>query len=318
LRNRYFRGGEQYGNSNEEHVISGPLRSAAIANSVEYYFDQDSSGGLFNDSKLVAMAAHERPDLIVLCNFNPTNKRYPSIDLLSAIRSKLQVPILMMWPDSTSQGAVELAKKISGVSDLNVMLDSNNLAEQFSESPKYLQLWTALDMSVFYPGEDTRNIEVSFLGTTGGFRRIRETYLDYLTQNGAPLHRPGGQYGPMALEDYASVLRRSKMSINFSHSVGDTHQIKGRVFEVMFSGAMLLESANAETSKFFTPMVDYVEFDSQQDLLEKTNYYLAHESERKEIAQNGFLKATTQYNYRTFWNQISDKLEELELSVAPF
>lgn len=283
---------------------------------MEYYFDQDSSGGLLGDSKFVAMAAQVRPDLIVLCNFNPTNKRYPSIDLLAAVRSKLQVPILMMWPDTTSEGAVELAKRMSGVSDLNVMLDSNHLAHRFPNSNKYLRLWTTLDMSVFHPGEEPRDIEVSFLGTTGGFRGVRQSYLDHLTLEGAPLHKSGGQDGPMALEDYASVLRRSKMSINFSHSVGETHQMKGRVFEVMFSGAMLLESANAETSQYFTPMVDYVEFDSKEDLLEKTNYYLAHESEREEIAQNGFLKATTQYNYQTFWDNILNKLDELDLPVA--
>jgi len=311
LRHRYSFGGAENGNSNEEHILSGPLKSAGIADTVEYYYDTDCVGGFHGDRKLIELAANVRPELMVLSSYNPARKQYPGISVLQAIRTKLETPVLVMWSDTTTQTAVKTAKRISGISDYNVMNESGYLAECFPESSRYIQLWASLDFSVFHPGSQCRDIPVSFLGTTNWYREVRQAYLDYLKIQEIPVHQAGGKDDPLTLDQYADIIRRSKISINFSHSVGDTHQLKGRVFEILFSGTFMLESENLETPKFFTPMVDYVPFSSKEDLAEKVNYYLQHEDQRKKIAQSGYHRAITEYNHNAFWNIIISNMEDL-------
>ena len=81
----------------------------------------------------------------------------------------------------------------------------------------------------------------------------------------------------------------------------------------MYSGAMLVEDENSETSQFFKPMIDYVSFDNAKDLADKLRYYTKHEEERQEIALNGHRKATTQYNYQTLWNLVMARLAEMNI-----
>jgi hypothetical protein len=198
--------------------------------------------------------------------------------------------------------------------DLNILLDSGFLAKHFPERNDFIYLWTPLDFSVFHPGDGQRDIPISFLGSIGSYRNVRAEYLDYLKRQHLDIYHTGGQREQLvSLERYAEILRRSKISLNFSHGIPGCHMLKGRVFEVLFSGTLLMESENAETSQYFTPMVDYVVFDSKQDLVDKVRYYLEHEDERQRIAYNGYMKATTEYNHDVFWNKVMGKLEELNL-----
>jgi hypothetical protein len=193
--------------------------------------------------------------------------------------------------------------------DLNVLLDSGALAKHFPDRTDFIYLWTPKDFSVFYPGDGQRDIPVSFLGSIGSYRNVRAEYLDYLKAQHLDIYHTGGQREQLvSLATYAETLRRSKISLNFSQSVSGTHQLKGRVFEVLFSGTLLMESENAETPQYFTPMVDYVVFDSKQDLADKVRYYLEHEDQRQRIAYNGYMKATTEYNHNVFWNKVMGKL----------
>ena len=98
-------------------------------------------------------------------------------------------------------------------------------------------------------------------------------------------------------------MGRAKISINFSFSV-DKHQLKGRVFETMHSGAMLLETKNPQTEMLFNDGIDYVSFSNKEDLVKKIKYYLIHEQERESIAQNGRQKVLKLYNSKLFIKKI--------------
>jgi spore maturation protein CgeB len=153
------------------------------------------------------------------------------------------------------------------------------------------------------------------VGSTAGYHNnVREEHLDYLNYYGIDVYRAGGlREHFISIDKYTEILRRSRISLNFSHSALGTHQVKGRVFESLFSGALLMENDNEETKRFFTPMVDYVTFESKDDLVDKVRYYLEHEDERQRIAMNGHLKATREYNTRVFWSKVMERLGELKL-----
>lgn len=304
------------GPSNEVHAVIDPLQSADVADLVTYHLDADYPAGLWGPKHLIHYINEVKPDLTILSSYHFKKPTHPPLDVLVAIKSHTGVPFLNIWHDSLSDSAAEAAQELSQVVDLNILLDSGKLKQRFGDSHHYLRLWAPLDFNTFYPGpeEQERDIPVSFLGSTGSYRDIRNTYIHYLNDQGLQVFRAGGQReAPITLDEYAAYLRRSQISLNFSFSLPGTHQLKVRVFEIMFSGALLIENENDETKQFFEPMVDYVSFSSEADLADKVQYFLKHPEERTEIARNGYKKATTQYSHKEFWKKILDQLEKVSL-----
>ena len=71
-----------------------------------------------------------------------------------------------------------------------------------------------------------------------------------------------------------------------------------RIFEIMGSGGFLLTNYQEDMLDCFEPGVDFAYYDSYEDLLEKTEYYLSHEEERKQIARNGYEKVKKYHTYK--------------------
>jgi spore maturation protein CgeB len=80
----------------------------------------------------------------------------------------------------------------------------------------------------------------------------------------------------------------------------------------MSCGALLMENDNPQTRCYFTPMTDYVSFESPADLLDKIRHYLEHANERMEIAARGEEKVRQLYDAAHFWKAITDKLEAVK------
>jgi hypothetical protein len=314
LRNKYFHGKRDLGPSPEEYATSAPLHAANIADVSEYFVDVDYDGGMLSDKTLVQRIMKIRPDLIILSTYDPFKSNHPFLSVMEAIHSKCRIPIVQIWHDSVGEKAIEAGKKLSKLVDLNIEQSASNLIKYFGDR-KCIRLWTPSDPNVFYPGEAQRDIPVSFVGSTTSYRDVRVDFTQHLQENNVGFYHTGGQLDKSAvsIEEYAAVLRRSKISLNFSFSIPGWHQEKARVFEILFSGAMLMESNNEETKLHYEPMVDFVPFDTKEDLLDKVRYYLDHEEERQEIAHNGYLRTIQEYNQDRLWELIAGRLSELNL-----
>ena len=66
----------------------------------------------------------------------------------------------------------------------------------------------------------------------------------------------------------------------------------------MGAGGFLLTNHQNDFSIHFTEEQDYVSYDSTEDMMDKIDYYLKHEQERKEIAENGRKLVFEQHTYR--------------------
>ena len=66
----------------------------------------------------------------------------------------------------------------------------------------------------------------------------------------------------------------------------------------MGSGGFLLTNYQEDMFDCFEPGVDFVYYDSYDDLLEKVEYYLEHDEERQQIARNGYEKVKKYHTYR--------------------
>lgn len=99
------------------------------------------------------------------------------------------------------------------------------------------------------------------------------------------------------------VFANSKINLNIS-----LRSIKSgiplRAMDIMASGGFLLTNYQADFLDYFVPNEDFVYYESDEDLIEKMNYFLTHDNKRAEIAYNGYQKVKKNHNYQCFLQRI--------------
>lgn len=316
LRFRSRNGKLALGGSVGEDNLSASIRNSGAAEVHEYCYDLDYRDSLSAETELIGLAAELRPQLIVLSSYDALDPRLPHRETLKCIRQRLGIPIVNFWWDSTAESCRKRLGMLQQFVDLHVLMESDALMQSQQDPRRFVRLWAPVDPEPFLPRGEPRDIGLSFVGATTDYRSVRGEYLEHLRAGGVELYLAGETRQTMLpYARYAEVLRRSRIAINFSHSVEQTHQLKGRVLEVLFGGAMLLESRNDETRKVLSPGVHYVEFDSKQDLLDKARYFLAHEAERAALAQRGHAHALARFTHRAYWDGILGSLARLGRAV---
>ncbi|MBR5407179.1 MAG: glycosyltransferase [Lachnospiraceae bacterium] len=97
--------------------------------------------------------------------------------------------------------------------------------------------------------------------------------------------------------DLAPVLY-NMVGINLNITLRSIHSgIPLRAFEILGSGGFLLSNYQADFSDCYVDGEDYVSYCSREDMLDKIEYYLMHDKERREIASNGFKKTQEEHTY---------------------
>lgn len=105
------------------------------------------------------------------------------------------------------------------------------------------------------------------------------------------------------------VYAGSKINLNMALKgiEGGTPQ---RVMEVMASGGFLMSGYCPETAELFEEDKEIVMFKTPEELFEKADYYLHHDTERREIARRGQEKVLTQYTLEKKFRKLFDWVEE--------
>lgn len=98
------------------------------------------------------------------------------------------------------------------------------------------------------------------------------------------------------LTEMPAIFHESKINFNPT-SKAIRSGIPLRIFDIMGCEGFVLSNYQIELAEFFEPGVDFDYYTSFEEMLEKVDYYLHHEHERKEIAHNGFEKVSREYNY---------------------
>lgn len=113
---------------------------------------------------------------------------------------------------------------------------------------------------------------------------------------------------PISYEsEVPNVYIHSKINLNIS--LRSIHQgIPLRCLDIMGAGGFLLSNLQPELIENFIPEEEFVYYDSEEDMMEKMQYYLYHEHQRQEIAENGWKKIQTHYSYPTQFEKILKQL----------
>ena len=296
------------GSSNNEHNLFGSLATSGLATQDRFHFDEYCLQ--YNhtcDAALLRLCMETKPDLLF---FSWCGGRYdPKWETLSIIRRKLGIPVVAIWWEVS-----DIIESVLPHVNLNVVLHSSYL-KKTNHPEKYLLMWTPQDSKVYYNPNIKRDIDISFIGSMN--RPDRQKGIPMLKDSGINVYQSGGQREyRLSIDEYARFYMRSKIALNFScgeywnnyNILSYIHHAKGRIFEATLCGAMLLEAENPETRIWFEPMIDYVPFANEVDLVEKAKYYLEHDLEREKIAANGHRKAKEKYNSEMFWRIVFTRI----------
>ena len=106
-------------------------------------------------------------------------------------------------------------------------------------------------------------------------------------------------------EEMPKIFRQSKINLNISLRNIRTG-IPLRVWDVLGSGGFLLTNKQIELKDYFKLDEEIVCFETIDEAVTKSLYYLEHEKLRKEIARAGFEKVKKYHSYRARIETILD------------
>lgn len=284
--------------TNNQHNLFGSLEMTGLATYECVHYDEYYvSFGKKIDEYLIKKVSQTKPDLVVVCPL-PWYPHCPSQDTYRKINSISKV--VFIWADAAY--FMPLAKQLEDCSTLSVLWDMDT---DWKPNTKFLHLWTPQDPRLYYADETEKDIDVCFLGNPDYPERRK--YLEFLEKEKVKVYIAGGRNkNYVSFTEYANLLRRSKISLNFSLSSTGIAQLKGRIHETMFCNAMLMESHNDKNwiDRWFVNGIHYVSFANTIELKEKIEYYLKNDKERKMISLNGNRLASENYSNTSWWKTV--------------
>jgi spore maturation protein CgeB len=114
-----------------------------------------------------------------------------------------------------------------------------------------------------------------------------------------------GQGWPGGHVDPHPVYLRAKIGWNLHHSAGPCNR---RLTALPALGVMQLCDNKSNLAPLFTLDEEIVGFDTIEECIEKTRYYLAHDEERRAIAARGWKRAMRDYTEPQQWRHLLSKI----------
>lgn len=281
--------------TNSQHNLFGSLAASDLATSDFVFYDEYHwQHQKPCDNYLIKKVMDQRPDVTFFCLI-PWYQHIPSRHTISLVANYTK--IVFLWADAVWPQHLKLAESYAPHAHLSVFWDVD---VEWNQPSKHVHMWTPQDPRLYHDANLKRDINVSFIGDKTYPERAN--YLNFLERK-IDINIAGGWNQNLSVQEYARILQRSKISLNFCTNTEWHEQLKGRIFEITGCGAMLMESRRTINwiDRWFMPEVDFVSFANNEELLKRIRYYLNNEQERIRIAQNGWRRTTEWYNCKRWW-----------------
>lgn len=206
------------------------------------------------------------------------------------------------------ESIIEAQKKIYGYSFIQDILPSEIIEDMSHDLPLY-PASDGVETRQYLFAQYVINREITAQERLSMLSMIGERYtLDLYSTDDSSLLRHCISHGFVDPYDEAPyVYKTSKINLNISlRSISSG--IPLRAFEVMGAGGFLLTNYQADFDDCYKANEDYIFYDSTEDLMTKIDYFLCHEKERQEIAENGFRQTLNQH---TFIHRITEMINIL-------
>ncbi|MBI9086569.1 MAG: tetratricopeptide repeat protein [Desulfobacterales bacterium] len=175
----------------------------------------------------------------------------------------------------------------------------------------------ACNHHLYVPGNLSRDVDLSFVGMPHGNRR--QVLAGLAAAGMVPEIYGFGWKGRPRLPFHRMVrlFSRSRINLNLSNASAEQgQQIKGRNFEIPGCGGFQLSSDAENLTEYYAEDREIVIFRSDEELVDKVRYYLAHEAEREAIARNAYDRTLAEHTWQHRLNLIFDRMG-VERKEAP-
>ena len=111
--------------------------------------------------------------------------------------------------------------------------------------------------------------------------------------------------------DNFRVLGRSRLTFNCHIDSAETSAGNARLFEATGMGTCLVTDSKKNLPQLFTPDTEVVTYRTIEECIEKVNYLLRHETERRDIATAGQRRTLRDHTYKRRAEQLDEIIRAL-------
>ena len=236
-----------------------------------------------------------------------------SFEILS---KTLNIPISSIWWDTCSYSTMKflneyqlsLNKKFSLLqtfaTDNPFYYPLNKVSpKDYFATNNVIGIFSIVNPNRFYPSK-IKDIDILCIGQVGSYRSSRIKYFDEikkLESNYKVVISPLDREEFMPWEDYISLCSRSKIIVNFSESV-DFHQLKGRVFEAMTCGAVIMDNVESPIFLYFEEGKHFMSYKDEIDLPLQIKLLLSDHEKCRNISANAEAFLRNNFSCESWWS----------------
>lgn len=296
------------------HVLQSALSASHKA--VHVPADEFTYGGTSDLpaalARLEAVLGDLRPQLVVIDgNFIP-NGRTIDAATLQACKQKLGFKVLSIVGDCYDHQKSDFLGYWHRVADLSVIFHSRTRYYELIDDKTKVLVAPALPFheQTFAPeGAIERDLDLSYVGSRNSRNRI--AFIDAAAAGGikvfARYHNRMRHDAP-SIEQYAVIMKRSKMVFTNGWIDSGDDIITGRVGETVLAGACLLHEVGTPINDYLVPFVHYIPVANISQFVAYCQF-LAEDSEaRATIAGAGRSFWLANYSSAAFWATVHERL----------
>lgn len=250
-----------------------------------------------------------RPDIIVFDGNYVPSEDSMNPAYLEQLKAKYGFKVIAFIGDAWGSHWVPAGDIWGSVCDLIFHFAPETPLATEGKYPQKLY-WSAYPVNErnFFP-DTFKQYDISFVGTyVSGLRPFWLTIALQIAKKLKlghrllPHKRSAGEALTMA--DYATVLRQTKMVLNFSTRLGPLKMMTGRTWQAMTAGTVLLEEGNVYISAYFVPFVHYIPFSSQNELAYVIEFFSRNPQSAQRIGSAASAFCNSRYSSAITWSRM--------------
>ena len=106
---------------------------------------------------------------------------------------------------------------------------------------------------------------------------------------------------------YAAFMQECAITISVPFSGSDnSRQVKGRVLESGLARTVLLDHVSSAAKNYFTPGLDYIEYENREHAAELVKMLLANLDKAQQVANNMHKRVREEHSPAIFWQRVFD------------
>ncbi len=196
---------------------------------------------------------------------------------------------------------------LEGLMRSQIQIQGYNFVEKCLSDEIINKMYCALPIEPHTDGVDTKqylysdyviNRRITGIERVELLKKIAIKHTVDLYTKDKSFSAPGiNNHGIVTYYDYMPyVFKGSDINLNISlRSI--KKGIPLRCFDIMGCGGFLLSNFQEDFFRYFEPDIDFVFYESQSDLINKIDYYLQHEDDRKAICENAYKKIKKDHTF---------------------